>query len=205
MRLTRPLLLLGIAVPALYFGTLLLAASTWPGYSHVTRYASELGGPEAPMPWIFNRGIVTMGVTCVLAAFGFGLALRQLTHRGALSALSAVCIGLFGVSMVMGGLFPMPNPLHGAFGLGLALSLAPVFMALAVQRERRLAGLHGFLWVSAVFMAAMLAVMMGVGHLVTRANVGLWQRANALAMFPWLGIAAWALGRALAAADQRPR
>jgi hypothetical protein len=54
-------------------------------------------------------------------------------------------------------------------------------------------------------MAAMLAVMMGVGHLVTRANVGLWQRANALSMFPWLGIAAWALWRALASPERRLR
>jgi len=38
---------------------------------------------------------------------------------------------------------------------------------------------------------------MGTGHLVTRANVGPWQRANALAMFPWLGIAGVLLARLL--------
>jgi len=36
-----------VAVPLLYFGVMLIAASTWPGYSHVTRYVSELGGPDA--------------------------------------------------------------------------------------------------------------------------------------------------------------
>jgi hypothetical protein len=36
-----------------------------------------------------------------------------------------------------------------------------------------------------------------VGQLVTRANVGLWQRLNALAMFPWLGVTGWMLARRL--------
>jgi len=93
----------------------------------------------------------------------------------------------------MGGLFPMPNPLHGGFGLGFAMVLAPLFLALA------LGGRGGALTVlllgSFAFMIATMAVMMGVGHLVTRANVGLWQRLNALAMFPWLGVAGLALAR----------
>jgi hypothetical membrane protein len=197
VRASRWLLLSGITVPVLYFGTMFVAASTWPAYSHVTRYASELGGPEAPKPWIFNYGIVVMGVVCVVAAIGFGSALTLLTRRVAPSVLAALCVALFGASMVMGGLFPMPNPLHGGFGLGFALVAAPVFMALALRGERRCTGLRALLWVSAVFMALVLAVMMGAGRLVTRQNVGLWQRANALVMFPWLGVAAWWLRREL--------
>jgi hypothetical protein len=54
-------------------------------------------------------------------------------------------------------------------------------------------------------MIVMLAVMMGVGGLVTRQNVGLWQRANALAMFPWIGIAAWRLRGASAPAPAAER
>lgn len=42
-------------------------------------------------------------------------------------------------------------------------------------------------------MTALFAVMMGVGGLVTRGNVGLRQRGNALASIPWLGIVAYAL------------
>ena len=82
----------------------------------------------------------------------------------------------------------------GAFALG----PAPVLMALALRREPGLGGLRNLLWVNAVLMASLLAVMMGVGDLVTLANVGLWQRANALTMFPWIGIAAWWLLRASA-------
>lgn len=197
MNSPRFLLLLGIAVPVLYFGTVLVAASTWPAYSHVTRYVSELGGPEAPKPWLFNAGIMSMGVICILAAAGFGSALRRLGGRGALSRIAAVCVALFGVSMVMGGAFPMPNSLHGAFGLGFALVPAPVFMALALRSNSRLGGLRALLWASAALMLVALGIMMGVGHLVTRANVGIWQRINALAMFPWLGVSAWWLRREL--------
>jgi hypothetical membrane protein len=197
MQGTRGLLVLGIAVPLLYFGTLIVAASTWPEYSHVTRYASELGGPEAPKPWIFNGGIIVMGIACVLAAVGLGQALYRISARRALSILAGVCVGLFGVGMLMGGVFPMPNPLHGGFGLAFAIVPAPAFMAMALLGVPGFAGLRAVLWIGTVAMITTLAIMMGVGHLVTRANVGVWQRINALAMFPWLGVAAWWLRRAL--------
>lgn len=205
MSFARRLLPLGIAVPLLYFGTLIVASLTWPGYSHVTRYASELGGPEAPAPWVFNRGIITMGVVCVLAALGFGAALRQATGRTGLAVASGIGLALFGVAMTMGGLFPMPDERHGAFGLAFAVLPVPLLAALALRGKPRWNGLATFLVVSFVLMTALLAVMMGVGGLVTRANVGLWQRANALTMFPWIGVAAWQLERGLAKVGGRPR
>lgn len=205
MSFARRLLPLGIAVPLLYFGTLIVASLTWPGYSHVTRYASELGGPEAPLPWVFNGGIITMGVVCVFAAIGFGAGLRQATGRTGLAVAAAIGLALFGVAMMMGGWFPMPDERHGAFGLAFAVVPAPLLAALALRGHPRWSGLAMFLTVSFVLMAGVLAVMMGVGGLVTRANVGLWQRANALSMFPWIGVAAWQLDRGLARAGGRPR
>lgn len=201
----RELLLarLTLAVPVLYFGTLLAAAATWPGYSHVTRYASELGGPEAPRPAIFNTGIVVMGVVCTIASLGVFAAARRAGARGAFAALGALCLALFGASMVMGGMFPMPNPLHGGLGLGLALPLAPLFLALALRGRPGAGPLVAVLVASFVLMTATLGVMMGVGQLVTRANVGLWQRANALAMFPWIAVAGEMLARRAAAAAGR--
>ena len=180
---------LAVAVPVLYFGVMLVAASTWPGYSHVSRYVSELGGPEAPHPAIFNTGIVIMGAVCMLSAWGVFGAARRVGGRSAMSGLAALCIALFGVAMVMGGLFPMPDPRHGGFGLGFAMVFAPLFLALAFAGRPGFGGLVALLLASFVFMVATMAAMMGAGHLVTRANVGLWQRLNALAMFPWLGIA----------------
>jgi len=186
---------LAVAVPVLYFGTLLVAAATWPGYSHVTRYASELGGPEAPVPAIFNIGIMVMGVVCALASIGVFRAARRAGGRSVLAALAAACLFAFGVAMVMGGAFPMPNPLHGAFGLGFALVPAPLLLALALRGREGNGPLVLVLVVAFVLVLATMSVMMGVGQLVTRANVGLWQRANALAMFPWIGVAGEMLAR----------
>lgn len=195
MRRDAQLARLAVAVPILYFGTLLVAAATWPGYSHVTQYASELGSAAAPRPAVFNSGIVGMGVVCVFAAVGVFLAAMHAGGRLVWTALGSLCIALFGVSMVMGGMFPMPNPLHGGFGLGFAQILAPLFLALGLRGREGLGGLVAVLWASFLFMTATMVVMMGVGHLVTRANVGLWQRLNALAMFPWMAVAGEVLAR----------
>ena len=91
----------------------------------------------------------------------------------------------------------MPDERHGAYGLGLAFQLAPLFLALALWRRRSLRRLCIFLLMIFAVMTFFIAVMFGVGELVTRANVGLWQRGNALAGFPWLGIAAWRLRKEL--------
>jgi hypothetical protein len=146
-----------------------------------------------------------MGVVCVLAAFGIGAGLGQAGGRRGLATVAAVCLALFGVSMVMGGMFPMPDERHGAYGLAFAMVPAPLIMALAIANQPRWKGLAAFLVVSFVLMSVLLGVMMGVGGLVTRANVGLWQRANALTMFPWIGIAAWQLDRGLARQGPKPR
>lgn len=194
----RPEILLArmaVAVPVLYFGTLLTAAATWPGYSHVTRYASELGGPEAPVPAIFNTGIMVMGAICAIASSGVFVAARRAGGRTVLAALAAACLLLFGIAMVMGGAFPMPNPLHGAFGLAFAVVPAPLLLALALRGRPGNGPLVAVLVAAFVLVLATMSIMMGVGQLVTRANVGLWQRLNALAMFPWIGIAGEMLAR----------
>jgi hypothetical protein len=104
---------------------------------------------------------------------------------------------MFGISMIMGGMFPMPNPLHGGFGLVFALVPAPILIATALRGTPGSGGIRTFLWVACALMLATLTVMFGVGGLVRRSNVGAWQRVNALAMFPWIGIAAWWLRRAI--------
>lgn len=197
MRRERILLLAGVAVPILYFGNLIVSSLFYPGYSHVTQYASELGGPEAPRPYLFNTGVMLTGAACVVAGFGFFLAVRRLTGKPLLAALAGLAISLAGIAFVMGGLFPMPDPRHGAFGLGMGFHLAPIFLILALWKRRNLRALNVFLIVTVVLMTAFFAIMMGVGSLVTRANVGVFQRLYALCMFPWIGIAAWVLDREL--------
>lgn len=191
--MTRALLKLGIAAPLLYFGTLVAASLTWPGYSHVTQYASELGSAAAPQPWIFNAGIVATGIAGLLGGVGVGRSLAAEGRRIS-GALAGAALAAWGAGMIFGGLFPMPNPLHNGFGLVMGVTLLPPLLLVAL-RGRAGRGFALFLVAWFVATAAMLAVMFGVGSLVTRANVGLWQRGLAVAMIPGIGVAAAALLR----------
>ncbi|MFL6202566.1 MAG: DUF998 domain-containing protein [Thermoanaerobaculia bacterium] len=191
------LLMPGVALPILYFANLLINSLLYPGYSHVTQYVSELGAAAAPHASLFNAGVILGGALSFVASFGFFYAVRWLGGNRILAALTGLCFFLWGISIVMAGMFPMPDERHGGYGLGFAFQLAPLVLALALWRRPGLRGLSVFLLAVFVVMTFFIAVMMGVGGLVTRANVGLWQRGNALAGFPWIGIAAWRLRKEL--------
>ena len=195
----QALLWCAVCVPFFYFGTLLLSPLFFPGYSHITQYASELGSADAPHPWIFNAGIFLTGLACIAGAIGVGRAVGTLGGHRVFAALAGLCLGLFGVSMLMGAAFPMPDPRHGAFGLGLAMQLAPFFLAAALRKVPETRHLRAFLIVVGLIMLTLFAIMMGVGSLVRRSNVGLFQRAYALTIFPWVGVAGYVLVRRLRA------
>lgn len=184
-------LFLGVLVPVLYYAAVFGAASTWPGYSHVTQYASELGSAAAPHPEYFNWPIMAAGVCAILSSLGFFAALRE-RGSGLLPALlTAVCIIAWGVAFVMGGLFHMPNPLHNAFGIALAVQVAPLFMLMGLSKAQA-PTLKLLLAVTFFAALALILIMFNVGHpnLVTSHNVGLWQRAYSFASIPWIGLAA---------------
>lgn len=185
----RKLLISGlIAAPVFYYIGLFAGAATYPGYDHMTRYASELGAADAPYPIIFNASIIACGVAAIIGAFGAWSGLRALTGRGGWAVATAVLLGLWGVAMIMGGAFPMPDERHGAFGLGLVAPLIPLFALIAIAPVPRATGMKLFL--SLVFGASiiLLAIMMGVGGLVRVENVGAWQRLNSGSSIPWLAV-----------------
>src|SRR5687768_9952403 len=106
MRANEKLLLwAGVAVPVIYYANLLLSSLLFPGYSHVTQYASELGSAAARYPWVFNTGIMSMGVAAMAAGAGFGLALHRRGSGRVLAAFVTLLVVLFGAGLVMGGLF----------------------------------------------------------------------------------------------------
>ena len=177
-----------VLVPLLYYFVLVVGALTYPGYSHVTRYASELGAQGAPYPALFNVGIVVAGLAAIAGAYGVTTVLRDISGGRLWPALAGLTLLLWGAAMVAGGMFPMPDERHGAFGLAMAGQLTPLFVLLALRRLDGWRPLKLFLGAVLLVSASLLAVMMGAGGLVTLANVGLWQRAYSASAIPWFAV-----------------
>lgn len=213
MRFASLLLKIGVLVPVLYYGVLIAGGLMTPGYSHVTQYASELGMAGQPAAQIFNYGILAAGVCAIIGAVGVLIGMMRLGANILWAALTAICLVGFGVSFVYGGLYPMPNPLHGgpALPMGLSIGLAAVpaalFMFLGLSGRSDMGGLKTLLILSFLAMIALNLIMFNVGgfNLVSKSNVGLWQRGYGLAMIPWVGLACLAIDGALAARAKRRR
>ncbi|WP_374514591.1 DUF998 domain-containing protein [Brevundimonas sp.] len=196
----RLLALALIMITALYYFGLLAGAATYPGYSHVTNYASELGAAEAPYPWLFNISIILAGASAIVAALTLPAAFRGLGARRVWSIVAAVALALWGASMIMGGLFPMPDERHAGFGLGLVAPLIPLLVLLALGPVKGSGAMRVLLAFIFLGSAAMLAIMFGVGGLVTQANVGLYQRLNSGVGIIWFAVLGlWLLTRPRAA------
>lgn len=195
VRGTRALLSIAVAVPFLYFGTILMSALFYPGYSHTTQYASELGAAQAPHPEIFNGGVVLTGLACLAAGLGFVRGIGEVRGSRVLGWLAGVSLAVFGLSLLLGAAFPLPDPRHGGWGLGMAIHLTPFLLAGALWKVPAARGLNRVLLVAGVAMLVLFALTTGVGAMVTRSNLGLFQRVYALTIFPWVGLAGYAVRR----------
>lgn len=186
------LLLAGVVGPLIYVAFALAGQWLAPGYDPAVRMVSELGMADMPSAVLFNSGLVMAGVLTVLAALGLSL---EAARRGAAlsGALAGLAIAVFGASIVIGGLFPLPDERHLAWGAGFAIQAAPLLTLIALRRTGGLAALKVFLAIVFVAVNGLLAVLFGVGDLVDGTNVGLWQRAYGLAMFPWISVTALTL------------
>ena len=83
-------------MPVIYFGTQLIAAPFYPGYSFAQNTASMLGTTTSRQPWIFNLGAMLTGVAGLIGAFGLFRALRTVTWTAlallvGLSVVANVC------------------------------------------------------------------------------------------------------------------
>ena len=122
--------------------------------------------------------------------------LRDLSGRWLWAVLAGIALACWGASMVLGGMFPMPDERHGGFGLGLAGPLVPLFALLAIRKLPDAKAMKLFLAFILVGSLIVLAIMFGVGHLVTRRNVGIWQRVNTAISIPWFAVLGlWLLKR----------
>ena len=188
-----------MAAPILAIGTTLLAMAADPGFDLARRYISELGGASSRAPLIFNSGVFAAGLMAALAGVGFGLAITALTRARIIGALTAAVFILSGAGLTQSALFPWPDPRHLAINLALGIQLAPLFLLWGLWPRQDVRRLKQFL---AIIFAVMAGLTVLTRHLilpglVNEANVGWWERAYAIILVGWVGVAALALDRCL--------
>lgn len=200
-RRRRILLWIGMAAPVLALVTTLVAVALFPGFNHATQFLSELGAGGAKHPQVFNAGVATAGLGAGIAGVGFGLTILALGGPRLPAALTALAFVLAAAGLVVSSLYVWPDPRHLAINLGLGIQLAPLFLLWGLARAEGVARLRWFL--AAVF--ALMAVLTVITkHMVfpgtvNPANVGWWERAFAVVLVGWVGVAAFLLERRLIA------
>lgn len=200
LRRGQALLSMGLLAPAVGLGAIMAGMAMFPDFDQATQYISELGGAEAPAPWIFNLGMIVCGLASAAAGAGFALAVVGLGGARLPAGLVAACFAAAGVGLIVSGVFPWPDPRHLWVNLGLGLILAPPIMLWGLRRVTGLRGLKRFL-ILAMAAMALLAVItrhLFLPGLVTDGNVGWWERGFALVLAGWAAVAAALLQRRLA-------
>lgn len=198
-KLPHRLLAFGVAAPAVALASVGIAMAASPGFDNSRQYLSELGGMSAHAPAVFNLGVFAAGLMAAMAGAGFGLAISTLAGARIVGGLTAIAFAVAGVGLVASALYPWPDPRHLAINLGLGIQLAPLLLLWGLRKRSDLQGLKLFL---AVVFLVMAVLMVLTKHLVFQglvndANVGWWERAYAVVLVGWVGVAAVVLRRRL--------
>lgn len=199
MNIERPLLLAGTCMPVLYFALLYVAALFYPDFSHIRQVASDLGATDAPYAYapIFNIGLLTVAMTGMAGALGLAIGLGKLGSGRALALITGLSLAMPSISLGMSGLFPLPSPYHSSFVLLLAGILTPLLGALCLRKVSGTGVMTLILFLAFAAALIVLAILFGLGGLVSEENVGLWLRIWAVVSLPPVGLLCWEVRRRL--------
>ena len=150
----------------------LIGAATYPvavvvladqaaGYSHTSDFISELGEAGVEHAWLLNFMLLAEGLITIALAW----AVQKSIIRGNRPDLAVILIGLFGVSLLVGGLFPCdvgcePSSLNGwihvlnAIPSALATLATPFLMTKRLRRHPDTRGLASLSFVTGILTVA---------------------------------------------------
>ena len=211
-RLTRWLLAGGVVGPLLFIVVFLVEGATRPGYSVWRNFVSELALSDQGWEQIAN--FIVCGLLCVTFAIG----LRRTWRTGKASVWGPLLMALFGLSLVVAGVFvtdpargyppgaPLkggPQTWHGAIHGTNALVAFGVLTAACFVLARRFGlqpetrGWATYSRVTGVFVLALFVLGTASGALdeigVLSAPTGLIQRAQIIIGWSWIALTAWRL------------
>lgn len=191
----RVLLSGAVLLPVVYFGVQLALAPTFAGYSFLTDPASLLGSDRSQHAVVFNMAAILCGVFGFAGAIGLFIALREARCPHVLNIPIALGVMLAAAGCIWAGVFPMPDPRHGANPSAPALIGLPVLLAVASVRVAALKTWRIYFVGNAILLGVMVLVMAGVIPVDRAQYGGLIQRLLAFAGFVPIGVAGVALWR----------
>jgi hypothetical membrane protein len=125
------LLCLGLVVPLVFAGTLVVCGLRLGHYNHLSRMVSELGALGTPTQFTFSVGLVS----CSLLSLGFVVGLFRACRARNISVVPAALILAFTVSIAGAGLFPLPLRMHMIAGMPSVLLVFSPLAALVLWRD----------------------------------------------------------------------
>lgn len=194
-RLTLATLGIGALVPVFYFGSQLVAAPFYPGYSFVRDATSLLGSDRSTFPMLLNGGAILTGCAGLIGALGILRGLRALRVAPALAWLTALAVTSIGAAAIWAGLFPLPNPRHNPGLLNAGMFVAPVLLLAALWRPAP-RSLRIYLAINLVLFLSLVPVVSGAAGIETQGLGGLLQRLITIVVFVPLGVVSTFLLRA---------
>lgn len=151
-----------------------------PGYDSLSQHLSALGTDGSWSALLVNGAGVAAGLSICVFAIAVLLAGRR-------AAVSPVLVLIFGISMVSNGVFEMGSPLHGLYGIGMVITIAPLVMAVE-YRDRFGAGYERYSLLTAV--VSFIYLWMLVTGVDPDAFAGITQRVASLVTYAWFAVTA---------------
>ena len=109
-----------VLIPLLFFIPVFISGFLVDGYDLIRQHASEITLTDNNLAKnILSTGAILTGVSCIL--FSIGL----IYSKKKANIFSSILLTFFGLSMISNGLYPMGNPMHGLYGVGLTLMILP--------------------------------------------------------------------------------
>ena len=157
--LTSLCLLASAAMPIIYFGTQIVAAPFFPGYSFSLHSVSMLGTRFSRHPGIFNTGEMLTGFAALGAALGLYRSFHRKTHI-LLSWLIGFSVACTGVMFLKAGMFPMPDPRHNSWGVLQNFTIIiPHLMLIGLWKQSHSLSLRIYLIFSVTFLFLLTQLM----------------------------------------------